>query len=212
MAKTIDPFALIARQPGGQQLGFPRRRRRLESLELVEHRHQARLAPELGAGRDVLPGQQEAHEVLRGHGLGSTAASPARVRVHSGEQPPGDPLDLARRFTKRLPRPLRAWVVVALEGEAGLFEHGKTGGDARLGQGGGHRERARRGDAHRLEVAPQHQRDCRLITGEGLERDIVALDGAPHLDPVALHGAYAPARRELVPALAPLSTRSRHHQ
>ena len=112
VAQPVEPRGVVVAQPAGEQLGLPRDRGGLEALELLDHGGEPGLARELRAGRDVLPAQQEAHEVLRGRGLDALAPRAARVRVHPREQPARDPL-----------RPVRARRVAALEREALVLEH-----------------------------------------------------------------------------------------
>ena len=76
MAQPVEPRGVVAAQPAAEQVGLPRHRGGLEALQLLDHGEQPGLARELGAGRDVLPAQQEAHEVLGGAG----STPPRRVR------------------------------------------------------------------------------------------------------------------------------------
>ena len=58
----------------------------VEALELRNGFEQPALALELGAGGDVLPSQEEAHEVLRGDGLDLLAEPVEGVAVDAGEK------------------------------------------------------------------------------------------------------------------------------
>ncbi len=94
-----------------QQVGLPRDRGGLVALELFERGREAGFPGELGAGRDVLPPQEEAHEVLRGGGLDALTTGAARVGVHAGEQATRHPLGVGR-----------VRCVPALQREALVFE------------------------------------------------------------------------------------------
>ena len=58
----------------------------VEALELGDGFEEAALAFELGAGRDVLPAEEEAHEVLRGDRLDLLAQAVEGVAVDAGEE------------------------------------------------------------------------------------------------------------------------------
>ena len=88
----------VALDPPGQDVGLPGGDRRLVALQLLDDGPHAVVTPDLRARGDVLPAQQEAHEVLRGDGLDRLAPALARVRVHAGQQPAGAPFDLAARW------------------------------------------------------------------------------------------------------------------
>ena len=118
----------------------------LVALELLDHLAHPVVAPHLRAGRDVLPAQQEPHEVLGGDRLDRLAPGLARVRVHAGQQPPGAPLD------RSSPGAASRTGEGALQREAVVLEHGQADGDQRrrqaapLGQRrGGERAGDRRG-------------------------------------------------------------------
>ena len=57
------------------------------------------LAAELRARRDVLPAQQEPHEVLGGRGFDAAAPRAARVRVHPRQQAARHPLGVGRSWS-----------------------------------------------------------------------------------------------------------------
>src|SRR5205814_8077708 len=65
-------------------------------LELAQHLREAVAAVELGAGLEVLPAEEEAHEIRGGHGFDRATETPERQAVNSGEQPAVAPF-LVRR-------------------------------------------------------------------------------------------------------------------
>ena len=71
---------------------LPRAGGDLETLELVDDRQHAGPALALGAGGDVLPAQQEAHELLGGDGLDLAAQAVLGVGVDARQQPARAPL------------------------------------------------------------------------------------------------------------------------
>src|SRR5947208_1869862 len=66
VAETVEPSRFVLAEASPEQLGFPAGCGRLVALQLLEHGDQAGLAGELRARSDVLPAQEEPHEVLSG--------------------------------------------------------------------------------------------------------------------------------------------------
>ena len=97
-AQIVEPGHVVGIEARRQQLGFPCRDRRLESLQLADHGVE-RVGP-LAAivGHQMLPAKQEAHEVPRAHGFDFLAQPLHRVAVNAREQRPFAPfLPRARR-------------------------------------------------------------------------------------------------------------------
>ena len=118
VAEPIERGVVVAAQPAADQLGFPRGRGGFPPLQPADDLGQPFDARELRAGCEVLPAQEEAHEVLGGRGLDAAAPALARVRVHAREQPARHPLpsSASRR-------------VAALQREALVFERGERDRD-----------------------------------------------------------------------------------
>ena len=135
---------LVVAQAAGEQLRLPRHRGGLEALQLLDHRRQAGVAGELGAGRDVLPAQQEPHEVLGGGGLDGLAPGAPGVAVHPGQQPAGHPL--GARWRRAGTGPARRSPPAAAAARATADPAGRQG--RRVGQ------RVGRGDAARAPDGP----------------------------------------------------------
>ena len=183
---------VVAAQPAAEQLGLPRDRRGLAALQLLDDRGEPGLARELGAGRDVLPAQQEAHEVLRGRGL--DAAAPARSREY-------ECMRASSRRATHSPSSASAGVA-ALQREALVLEHREPGRDR-------DRPRARvaspsavdGGDAGDLEVTAQRPRRSRRRRRRAQPLRVVdALGRAPQLAAAVLDDARPrPRVDELVP-------------
>ena len=82
---------------------FPRPRRQLEALELLHHREHPAPALALRPGRHVLPAQQEAQEILRGHRLDLAPQTLVRVEMDAREQAPRADLLRAGGFRREAP-------------------------------------------------------------------------------------------------------------
>ena len=189
-------------EPPRQQFGLPRDRRGLESLELLDDRRQGGVAAKLGAGRHVLPPEQEPHEVLRRGGLYGLAPGPPGVAVHAGQEAAGHPLG-----------PDGAGTVTALEREPLVLQSGEGDGHATRAQRRGRRQRLDCGDAAQLEVAAHHPGGGGIIRATqgqvGLE---TAFCGAPQLHALAVDRLHAVPGQQGCPQVGPLKPRRRHDQ
>src|SRR6266516_4659090 len=85
-AELVEPGATVGGDAGGQDVALPGDGGDVEALELRNGFEQPALALELGAGGDVLPSQEEAHEVLRDDGLDLLAEPVEGVAVDAGEE------------------------------------------------------------------------------------------------------------------------------
>src|ERR1700674_594440 len=90
-AQLVEPCGLVARDAGGQHLALPPGRGQLEALALLDHALEALRAVQLLAGLDVLPGEEEAHEIGRAHGLDLAAEPVEGAPVDAREQAPVAP-------------------------------------------------------------------------------------------------------------------------
>ena len=95
-AEAVDLLGAVVADPRREHVVFPRCRRQLEALELLDDRGQPFGAFQLLARRDMLPMQQEAHEVGRGDRLDLGAQPVQRVAMNAREQPTIAPFELAR--------------------------------------------------------------------------------------------------------------------
>ena len=66
MAQTVEPARVVVLQASGDQLWLPRDGSGLEALELLDDRDHSGVACESTPWSDVLPAEQEPHEVLGG--------------------------------------------------------------------------------------------------------------------------------------------------
>ena len=65
----IEPFRSVAPNTCRQDFALPSPRRQVEALQLFDHLRDARSAFSLRTLRNVLPGEEETHQVLGGYGL-----------------------------------------------------------------------------------------------------------------------------------------------
>ena len=65
-AETIEQIGFVVGNAAGQNLRFPRRRRNLIPLQLLDDLQQAIDAVQTARQHGMLPAQQETHEILRG--------------------------------------------------------------------------------------------------------------------------------------------------
>ena len=65
----VQVGGIVARDARGKDMRLPGARRKLEPLELPDHLEQAVAPVELRARVDVLPAEEEAHQVGRGRRL-----------------------------------------------------------------------------------------------------------------------------------------------
>ena len=93
-AQPVYLLGAIVGDARRQHVVLPARRRQLEALELLDHRRQALGALDLVLAGDVLPMEQEAHEVGRADRLDLRAQAIERVAVDAREQAPVAPLEL----------------------------------------------------------------------------------------------------------------------
>ncbi len=94
-AGIVQPGHGVILHPAGQQLTFPGTGRRAETLELLQHLAHCRAALQAGARGQVLPIEQEAHEILERHGLDFPTQALDRVAVNTRQQVPFAPLAIA---------------------------------------------------------------------------------------------------------------------
>ena len=78
---------IVVRDPPRENLPFPGICRRFESLKLLQDLERATLAENLRTWCDVLPAQQPAHELRRGHRLDFFAQRAERQPMNAREQP-----------------------------------------------------------------------------------------------------------------------------
>ena len=88
-AQLVQPLAAVALHSGGQDGLLPGAGRDLEALQLLDDREDAQPPFAPGAIRDVLPAQQEPHEVPGGDRLNLAPAPLPGVGVDPCQQPPG---------------------------------------------------------------------------------------------------------------------------
>ena len=95
--QIVEPGEVVVVEPRRQDLGFPRRRGRLEALELRDQRRQrvGTFAPL--AGNDVLPATEKAHEILRRDRLDLLPQPLDGIAMDAREQRPVAPLGLRSR-------------------------------------------------------------------------------------------------------------------
>ena len=85
-AQIVEPRHVVGVETRRQQLRFPRGDRRLEALQLADHRVE-RVRPFAALVRDeVLPAEEEPHEVLRADGLDLLAQALDRIAMDAREQ------------------------------------------------------------------------------------------------------------------------------
>ena len=201
MAQPVEPRGVVAAHPRPEQVGFPRHRGGVEALQLLDHREEARFAGELGAGGDMLPAQQEAHEVLGGRRFHPAPAGAPGVRVHARQQPTRHPLGVDRLVA-----------VVPLEREAALLEVGQPGQHAPFGERGRRRQLGDGGDTGDLEVTAQDRGRSIFVVGERAGDVVAPFGRAPERLPAVFEHRSASPRRKLVEPLLPLGSRAAHHQ
>ena len=93
-AGPVQERRLVIVEAGLEQVHFPGCRRRLVALELLQNQGQAHLAVQPAGGGEVLPAEEEAHE-LGGGDRRDPAAEPAQGQaVDAGQESPLAPLGL----------------------------------------------------------------------------------------------------------------------
>ena len=110
VAQVLEPAVLVALDPGREDGLLPRAGGDLEPLELVDDRQHAGPPLALGTGGDVLPLQQEPHELLGGDGLDLAPQAVLGVGVDARQQSPRSTTARPRRRCRsapawRTPRP-----------------------------------------------------------------------------------------------------------
>src|SRR4029453_16657096 len=96
-AELVEPGRLVTRDPGGKHLALPARRGQLEAFELLDDAGEAFAAMEPERWAHVLPGEEEAHQVGRAHGLDVAPQAVQRPPVDAGEEASVAPLRVLRR-------------------------------------------------------------------------------------------------------------------
>ena len=91
-AELVEPPRLVARHPGGKHLALPARRGQLEAFELLDDAGEPLAAMEPEPRAHVLPGEEEAHQVGRAHGLDVATQAVQRPPMYPGEEAPVAPL------------------------------------------------------------------------------------------------------------------------
>ena len=177
---------------------LPRSGGHLEALELVDDGQHPGAALELGAGGDVLPAEQEAHQVLGRDRLDLGAQPVAGVAVDPGEQPPGAPLDLPVA-----PR-VEVGIEPALHGEALGLEPGEADRHPSRRQGDPLGQLGRGDGAGHVEMAPEHlgHQEVGILVGHRREvgrqrtgRDTGARPEAASTQPARSVASHSPDRR-----------------
>ena len=155
-AQVVEPRHVVGIKTRRQQLGFPRRDRRLEALQLADHGVE-RVGPLAPIVRhQMLPAEQEAHEILRADGLDFLPQPLHRVAMNSREQRPIAP------FLRRRERREGARHCNALRRQRGERRIDVGHGHAhRSGDGcAGHGSRAPRDASARFRRAPLRASMC----------------------------------------------------
>ena len=159
VAQAVEPGrARSRRSRRASSSGSHADRRRLVALQLLEHGDAARRRRELGAGRDVLPAQQEAHEVLGGRRLDAARAGTGASTSACGPAAGGPPTRCSAASGR----------VAALQREALVLEHGEPGRDPRRRQRGGARPASSTVVMPAISRWPRSDRGDRVVVaGEG---------------------------------------------
>src|SRR5204863_297741 len=92
-AQLVEPRGLVACDARGQHLALPSGRRQLEALELLDDALEAVAAVQLLARLDVLPGEEEAHEIGRAHRLDLAAEPVEGAPMDARQEAAVAPLD-----------------------------------------------------------------------------------------------------------------------
>ncbi len=95
-AQIVEPGELVVFEPRRQDLRLPRRRRRLETLQLRDDGVEGVRSLPLLARHEVLPSKQEAQEILARDRLDFSAQPLHRVAVDAREERAIAPLGLGR--------------------------------------------------------------------------------------------------------------------
>ena len=90
--EMLEIRRIVEADARGNHVLFPRRRRKLHPLQLADDLEHAVAAVELRTRLDVLPAEQETHEVRRRHCLDLPAEPAQRQPVNAGQQPALTPL------------------------------------------------------------------------------------------------------------------------
>ncbi|EXF42603.1 hypothetical protein BAY1663_04989 [Pseudomonas sp. BAY1663] len=95
-AQLVQPAAAVVLQPRRQQVAFPGRGGRLEAFQLLDQRGQRLTTLHPRGTRQVLPVEQETHEIGTFHRLDLPPQTPDRVTMDARQQVPLAPLFLHR--------------------------------------------------------------------------------------------------------------------
>src|SRR5438874_11709654 len=157
MAQAVQPDWLVIVEPSREQLRLPGSAGGFESLQLLQNRNQSVLTGQPGVLRDVLPSQEEPHEILCGDGLEAFPAGLLRVAVHACQQAPRYPLCVG---CTRL--------VVALHSEALALEYCQPDDNLLEGQRGCIGQSFRSRNTCELEVTAHDANDRRMVACESV--------------------------------------------
>src|SRR2546430_1846173 len=92
-AQLVEPRGFVARDARGQHLALPSGRCQLEALELLDDALEPVATVQLLARLDVLPREEEAHEIGRAHRLDLAAEPVERAPVDASQEASIAPLD-----------------------------------------------------------------------------------------------------------------------
>ena len=106
-AQLVEPARRVVGHPRRQQLGLPRRRRRLVAFELRQHAGERVGPADAAARRDVLPLEQEAREIARLDRLDLAPQAAERVAMDARQQMALAPLDRSTPMPPASKRPCR---------------------------------------------------------------------------------------------------------
>src|SRR5712692_12066889 len=90
-AELVEPGGLVAAHARRQHFPLPACRGQLEALELLDDARQALAAMKLQPRLDVLPREEEAHEIGRAHRLDFSPEPVEGTPVNAGQEPPVAP-------------------------------------------------------------------------------------------------------------------------
>ena len=230
--QLIEPLATVGGDAGGQDALLPRPRRQLEALKLLHHRQQPLAPLPLGARHQVLPAQQEAHEVSSADRLDLAAQTLLCVEMDAGEQAARAEFPDGRRVRGGPIFASFAIFKLAAQGEA-LGLQARQGDLDQPAIERGAESQLRRGDGTgTVEVTAHHRRRRLRLLGKRPAPDRLGHcdvrddrgAGEEHLDEGppfgrepqgtarARHPGAAPAFDEDLEEALPLRSRTHHHQ